>query len=487
MTDPCFETAHRLLADLRDRKVSAVDLLEQHIARIATVNPSINAIVATNFDAARTRAREADAALARGERWGPLHGLPMTIKDALEVTGMVTACGAPMLKDHRPKQNAAAVQRLLDAGAIVFGKTNVPFLASDVQTFNKLYGTTRNPWDPARTPGGSSGGAAAALAAGLTPLELGSDIGGSIRTPAHFCGVYGHKPSSGVVPSRGHVPGPPGTIAEADMVAVGPLARSAPDLALALGIVAGPIAPADAGWTLRLPAPRVAKLSDYRVTAWLDDPYCPVDTGVRAALEAAVEKLRQAGCRVSTGAPPGVSLAAVYEHYFTLLCAVFGPGLPDKLYRRAKLAGAAAAWFGRDVPNSSAGFMRRATLSHREWLRLHEKRERLRLSLEAFFRDTDVLLTPVTRTAAPPHLQEGTPYDRTITVDGHEESYGTQFVWIALATLAGLPATSAPVGQDSRGLPVGIQIVGPHLGDLTTIDFATRLGGIVGGFRRPPP
>ena len=482
----CLEPAYGLIDLLRNRKVSALELLEQHGARLARLNPALNAVVATNLDAARERARAADAALARGESWGPLHGLPMTIKDSLEVVGMPTVCGAPALKDYRPRQNAPAVQRLIDAGAIVFGKTNVPLYAGDVQTFNKVYGTTRNPWNPGRTPGGSSGGAAAALAAGLTPLELGSDIGGSIRTPAHFCGVYGHKPSSGVVPTRGHIPGPPGTVSEADLSVVGPLARSAEDLELALLVVAGPVAPAASGWRIELPRARRATLREYRIIAWLDDPACPVDAGVRAVLEAALEKLRAHGCRVSVGAPQGFALEEIYELYFALLGAVFSGGLPDKVYRRAQMAGWLAALLGRDQANTLPGFLRRATLSHRAWLKLHEKRERLRLKFEALFADCDVLLMPVTRTTAPPHTQDGEVYSRRLAVNGTLEPYATQFNWIAPATVAGLPATSAPVGRAADGLPVGLQIVGAHLQDRTTIDFARQLAALTGGFVPPP-
>src|SRR5690606_37586313 len=217
-------------------------------------NPALNAIVATDIEAARERARAADAALAAGESWGPLHGVPITIKDTFEVAGMPTTAGAKELRDHRPSSNAVAVQRLLDAGAIVFGKTNVPLYAGDLQTYNEVYGSTSNPWDLHRTPGGSSGGAAAALAAGLTALELGSDIGGSIRTPSHFCGVCGLKPSYGIIPSRGHIPGPPGTLSEADISVTGPMARSVDDLELALDILAGPDTPAAKGWRLELPA-----------------------------------------------------------------------------------------------------------------------------------------------------------------------------------------------------------------------------------------
>lgn len=485
MSEPCLEPAHRLLAQLRERTLTAVDLLERHRARLERLNPALNAVIATNFDAARERAQLADAATARGESWGPLHGLPMTIKDSLEYAGLPTVCGAPALAHHRPKTSAPAVQRLVDAGAIVFGKTNVPMYTGDVQTFNPVFGTTKNPWNLERTPGGSSGGAAAAVAAGLCALELGSDLVGSIRLPAHFCGIYGHKPSSGLIPTRGHIPGPPGTISEADLAAVGPLARSAEDLALAVRVAAGPLVPAAGGWRVELPAPRHQRLADYRVVAWLDDPYCPIDAVQKPALEGAVEQLRKAGAQVTVGSPP-FAPPEMHELFFQLVCATVGAGLPAKLYRRALVVGRLAAWFGRAHPDTLAGFMYQATRSHRDWLSANEKRERLRLKFEEFFRSCDVLLMPVARIAAPPHIQRGGPYERQIAVNGRAEPYGTQFTWCGPATLCGLPATSAPVGQTADGLPVGIQIVGAHLQDLTTIDFARQLTALTGGFRAPP-
>jgi amidase len=483
--DLCLEPAHRLVALLRERSLTAVELLERYRARVERLNPALNAIIATDFDAALARAREADAATARGESWGPLHGLPITIKDSLEYAGLATVCGSPALKQHRPAQSAPAVQRLVDAGAIVFGKTNVPMYAGDVQTHNSVFGVSNSPWDVQRTPGGSSGGAAAAVAAGLAGLELGSDVAGSIRTPAHFCGIYGHKPSSGLVPGRGHIPGPPGTIADADLVVVGPLARSAEDLELALRVLAGPIAPAAPGWRVELPPPRRPRLADCRVALWLDDPYCPVDAALKPALDGAVEQLKRAGAQVSAEKPP-FSLAELHELYFQLLGAIFAGGVPAKLYRRAWLAGTIASWFGRDKPDTFEGFMRAMTRPHRDWLVAHEKRERLRLKFEQFFGSHDVLLMPVVRVAAPPHHNRGSLYKRTIEVNGHAEPYASQFTWIGPATLAGLPATSAPVGQTASGLPVGIQIVGAHLQDLTTIGFARDLTALTGGFHAPP-
>jgi amidase len=473
--DPCLEPAHKLAARLRERGLTAVELLERYRSRVERLNPALNAIIATDFDAARERAARADADAARGQWWGPLHGLPVTIKDTFEFAGLPTVAGAPALKGHRPARSAPAVQRLVDAGAVVFGKTNVPMYAGDVQTHNAVFGVTNSPWDAKRTPGGSSGGAAAAVAAGLAALELGSDVAGSIRTPAHFCGIYGHKPSSGLVPTRGHIPGPPGTASESDLLAAVPLARSAEDLALALRVLAG----------AELPAPRRARLSDYRVALWLDDPYCPVDAALKPALDGAVEHLRRAGAQVSTDRPP-FALEQLHALYFQLLGAIFAAGIPTKLYRRAWLVGTLASWFGRDKPDTLPGFLRAVSRSHRDWLVAHEKRERLRLKFEEFFASFDVLLMPVARIAAPAHNNQGSPYTRRIAVNGRDEPYATQFTWIGPATLAGLPATAAPIGQTADGLPVGIQVVGAHRQDLTTIDFARQLTALAGGFRAPP-
>lgn len=485
MTDFCLTPAHELARLLREKRLSAVELLGQHEARHARLNPGLNAVVATDFAAARIRAEAADAAIARGESWGPLHGLPITLKDTWEVAGFTTVVGSPSLKDYRPKATAPAVQRLVDAGAIVLGKTNTPLFASDVQTFNRVYGTTNNPWDATRTPGGSSGGAAAAVAAGLATLELGSDLAGSIRLPAHFCGIYGHKPSRGLVPMRGHVPGMPGTLAESDLVVAGPMARSAEDLALMLPLLAGPLAPEAAAWTLDLPAAPARPLAQWRIHACLDDPSAPLDPAVRDTLGAAVEKLRQAGCRVETGPIPGVDLDAVYEDYFALMSALFGPGLNPKKFAQAAWGARFAGLFGRDRPNSLGRFLRHTTASHRDWLIAHERREKLRARLTEWLSACDVLLMPVSPTAAPPHTQKGLLYSRRIAVGAGQRPYADQFRWIALATLAGLPATTLPAGQ-TGGLPVGLQAIGAPLHDLTTIEFARLAAPVLGGFQAPP-
>jgi amidase len=479
-----FQPASELARMIRDGEISAQALLEHFLARIDRLNPALNAVVATNREAARQRAKEADAAIARGESWGPLHGVPMTIKDTFEVEGMTTTAGAPALRDHVSAENAASVQRLLDAGAIVFGKTNVPLYAGDLQSYNDIYGTTNNPWDLERTPGGSSGGAAAALAAGLTPLELGSDIGGSIRTPSHFCGVFGLKPSYGVVPVRGHIPGPPGSLGRPDIGVMGPMARNVDDLALALDILAGPDDDDAVGWRLELPPPRHEKLADYRVAAWLDDPACPVDEEIVQALQGVVERLRSAGSEVASSArPEGIDLTASYDVFYSLLTAALSAGMPPKVFD--KMLHTAETEKPEDR-HYFTRFSRGVTQRHAEWLRLDERRQRMRRSWHDFFKDHDIMLCPVVQTVAFPHTQNAAATDRTLTVNGQEQPYMDIMVWISLAGASYLPAAVVPVGQTKAGLPIGIQIIAPYLEDRTALDFARHVEQLTGGFRIPP-
>ena len=473
MTDLAFRSATDLLQGLARGEFSSVELLRHQLARVDAINPRLNAVVTLDAERALARAAEADAARAGGRSWGALHGLPMTIKDSFETAGLRTTSGAPPLAQHVPERNAAAVQRLLDAGAIVFGKTNLPTFAMDVQSFNPVFGTTNNPWDTTRSPGGSSGGAAAALAAGLTPLELGSDIGGSIRNPAHYCGVYGHKPSFGIVPLTGHIPGPPGTLSETDIAVAGPMARSADDLALALDVLAGASARDAVAWKLTLPPPRRTSLREFRVAAWLDDEASPVDAAVKGRLEALVEALRSAGVGVDTRARPKHGLADALAVYYPLLFAATSPGLPREQFD------ALVAKAGSD------DFARASTMRHRDWLVLNEQREKQRLNWARFFADHDVLLCPVTPTAAIVH-DHGDPGARRITVNGEARDYWDQVDWAGLCGAAMLPATVAPAGRTAGGLPVGVQIVGPYLEDRTTIEFARLIAPRVGGFDAPP-
>ena len=482
MDDVAFRPAVALAKALRAGELGSRELLEHYVARVERLNPRVNAIVTLDLERARRRADEADAARARGTLLGPLHGLPMTIKDSLETADLRTTCGVPELSGHVPTADAPVVARLRAAGAVVFGKTNAPTWAMDVQTYNPVFGTTNNPWDTTRSPGGSSGGAAAALAAGLTGLEMGSDIGGSIRNPAHYCGVYGHKPSYGIVPARGHLPPPPGMLADTDIGVIGPLGRSADDLALALEVTAGADDDRAIGWRLALPPPRRAALRDYRVAAWLDDPACPVDDAVRGRLEAVVDALSKAGVRVDVRARP-VEFDEAYRDYLRLLLPVTMAGAPDALI--ASLAEQATRLTPED-DDLQARLARFATQRHRDWLQADEKRQRHRARWAALFREHDVLLCPASPVAAQQHDHEGDVFTRTMQVNGRTRPYADQVAWAGVVGMAYLPATVAPAGRTPAGLPVGVQIVGPYLEDRTPLDFARRLTEVVGGFEAPP-
>jgi amidase len=477
-----YRTASDLTRALAGGELSSLELTDHLLERVERLNPRINAVVATAPEAARERAREADAARARGESWGPLHGLPMTIKDAIEVVGMPTTSGAPELANHVPACDADTVQRLVDAGAIVFGKTNLPLYASDLQSYNDVYGTTNNPWNPERGAGGSSGGSAAALAAGFTPLELGSDIGGSIRNPAHFCGVYGHKSSWGIVSGRGHIPGPPGSLSEPDLAVLGPMARCADDLALGLQVLAGP-PPHDArAWRLELPASRCEKLSEFRVGLWLEQPGRPLARDVADRIQAAADRLAPGVARLDEQARPEFDAEASHARYLRLLNSVMGAGLPARVIAEYEAA------FGELDPSdqsTTANSIRGAVGPHRAWLADDEARQHLRARWADFFEDFDVLLCPIMPTPAFPH--DHSPIQgRTLLVDDEEIPYFDQLFWAGLTTIAYLPSTVAPVGLTPDGLPVGMQIVSPYLDDATAIHFARCIEDVVGGFQAPP-
>lgn len=482
MRELIYAGAAEIVEKIRLKEISAQDYLETLLARVEAVNGEINAVVARNAEAARARAREADEAAARGESWGPLHGLSMTVKDSIEVAGMPCTSGAPALRDHRPARNAVSVQRLLDAGAIVYGKTNLPLYAGDLQSYNEVYGTTNNPWDTARGPGGSSGGAAAALAAGMTALEIGSDIGGSIRNPASFCGVYGHKPSWGIVPGEGHIPPPPGLVGATDIAVLGPMARNAADLDLALGLMAGPHGPDARGWRLDLPAPTASALSDYRIAVWPEEPDFPLDRGVAEALNGFADRLATAGAKVER-AKPGIDFARHHGMYYQLLSGVMGAGLPEPMreeFRRQVAEGRA------EGESYGARFTRGAVQSHADWLAANEERARAQRIWDEFFGAWDAVLCPVTPTAAFPHDHSPEIGARTMRVNGEDRPYMDYVLWAGLTGSVGLPSTVMPAGLTAEGLPVGVQIVGPFAGDRICIDIAARASAALGGFVPPP-
>jgi len=481
MKNLAFASAKQLAALIRRKKIGCLELLDFYLRRIERYNPKINAIIFMDVEKARKRAKKADQTLAKGKIWGPLHGVPMTLKDSYDVIGMPTTWGVPQYRNHFPKANAVAVDRLLKAGVVLLGKTNVPLYLADWQTFNEIYGTTNNPWDVTRIPGGSSGGSAAALAAGLTGIDAGSDIGASIRNPGHYCGIYGHKPTYGIASTRGHAL--PGLVASSDISVIGPLARSAEDLAVALNVMAGPDEIDSAGWHLRLPRSGKRRLRDFRLAAVYSDPEAEVDEEVQGRLRAVIDFLRKSRARVSETARPRIDSREANRNYIQLLrAATCGRMTPETFARNLEEAKSL------DPQDESyrAQAIRAQAMFHKDWLAFNEARHKMRLAWAEFFRDYDLLLCPVAATAAFCHNQQGERWERMIQVNGQPQPSTTQMFWAGYSCNFYLPATVAPVGLTTGGLPVGIQIVGPQYGDYTCIAFARLLEREFQGFIPPP-
>jgi amidase len=478
-----YRNAGDLLQALAARKVSSRELVDAAISRVEALDGRINAVVVRDFDRARKAADSADDVRGRGES-KPLLGLPMTVKEMFNVVGLPTTWGYPKFKGWQPEADSLVVQRLKNAGAIIIGKTNVPLGLSDWQSYNDVYGTTNNPWDVGRTPGGSSGGAAAALAAGYVPLELGSDIGGSLRAPAHYCGVYAHKPSLGLVPGR--ATGPPDApvvpIYQPDLWVIGPMARSATDLALELDVLAGPDELWDGiGYRLALPPPRHDKLADFRVLALDAHPLCPTAESVRTALDGLAERLTKAGCTVQRKIPEMPDLARTTRNYYELLATFFGADLTPR--ERAEVEAAANA-MSPDNQSLNAARLRGLTMSHAAWINTNRIRDGLRAQWQALFQEVDLILCPAMPTPAFPH-DHSPQFERKLNIDSRTVPYQDQIVWAAVATSMGLPATAAPIAHDGN-LPIGVQIIGGYLDDRTTIAFAGLIEREFGGFSPPP-
>jgi amidase len=475
-----FGSATALAAALRAGRVSSIELLKAYLDRVDRLNPALNALVVDDRKAAMNRARAADRALAKGEVWGPLHGLPITVKESFDLAGQPTTWGNVPRKTHIAATDALAVQRLKTAGAVVFGKSNVPLNLADFQSYNAIYGTTNNPWDMKRSPGGSSGGSAVMVAAGLSALEYGSDIGGSIRNPAAYCGVYGHKSTWCIVPKRGHSLAPkPG--AEADLSVIGPLARSAADLNLALKVTVGADDLNSRGMVYRLPAPPKS-VDGLRIAVWLDEPtIAPVDDSVKQRIDAAARALAKAGAKVDFEARPQFEPAHAHRVYYLLLQA-------NMAARRADFADLMAARTRLSVDDLSnpALALRASTASYKEVFDATQQREHLRWAWHDFFGKHDLVLMPITATAAFSHDQSEPLPARRMRINDAEHPYFAQLFWAGLATAALLPSTVAPVGLTAEGLPVGMQIVGPEFADLSTIWLAGELARLIGGFQPPP-
>lgn len=473
-----FASAKEIARRIRSGELGCLEALEYFIDRVERYDGAVNAVVVHDFERARERARNADSR-RNDDRAGPLHGVPMTVKECFQLTGTPTTYGVPVYRDNIASANAVAVDRLLHAGANVFGKTNVPPWLADGQSANPIYGRTNNPWSLDRTPGGSSGGSAAALAAGLTGLELGSDIASSIRNPAHYCGVFGHKTTWGIASSYRK------SLAESappdDISVIGPLARSAGDLELALSIVAGPDEAVPSNVRNGLPVESRTRLADFRVAFAYDDPFAPVDDEVSDPLRALAEALSKTGADVRE-ARPDLDSEYCYRIYMTLMRAAGAGRASESEFAQLQEQAATVSEKASDMRSTA---LRGATLTHRDWLHLNDERRGIQDRWRAFFEDVDVLLCPPLSTAAHLHMPEE-PALRTLTINGEHVPYGRQLFWAGHSGVAYLPATVAPIGRTPSGLPTGVQIVGPQYHDLRCIRFAQLLERDYYAFEPPP-
>ncbi len=457
-----------IIAALVARDVSARELLDHHLERIERLDGSINSVITIETDRARSEASAVDDARAAGRPVGPLAGVPVTIKDAIATAGIRSTGGAVELRDHVPEVDATVVATVRDAGAVVFAKTNVPRWSGDYQTYNDMFGATNNPWDVERTPGGSSGGPAAAVAMGFTGFEIGTDIGGSIRVPSSFCGVYGHKPSFGIIPTYGYLDNPTFHRNVSDVNVFGPIARSIDDLELLLGSLAGPNPDDATAWRLDLPPARATELGDFRIAAWLDDEFAPVDPAVRDVMNAAVAALEGAGARLDHDRRPDIDPAVAAREGSILIS--MATEISDN-----------------DGENSAASGGGRG-LDHRAWDVLHRRRGEIRQRWAEFFTGIDVLLCPVT--VVPPfrhvHSTEGSNWANATLAENGDRHYSDLIGWSALIGSAYLPVTVPPIGRTAYGLPVGIQVVAPYLHDRTSLAFARCMADVLGGYQTPP-
>jgi amidase len=448
-----WSTSHQAEA-IRNRDITSRELLEAMIARIEQVDPELNAVITREFDSARQAADEADSQLERGVNRGPLHGIPITIKDALEVKGMRSTGGATELHNNVPAKDADVVKAVRQAGAIVIGKTNLPRWSGDIQAYNDMFGTTNNPWNKDRVPGGSSGGAAAAVATGMSSFEIGTDIGGSIRFPASFCGVFGHKPSWGIVGSRGYIDHVQGGTAEADVNVHGPIARSAEDLELLLKLM------------IRQDGPLVTRLqpakalSEMRVAVWLEHDFCKLDNEVLTVIQAAVNELEKSGIQVDRDAQPKIDPA-------------------EALALGLQLVGAAM------LQSHSEQQLQETDIGHHAWLEADLKRQSLRSEWSMFFENYDAIIMPVSFVPPFEHVHEGDFSTRTLVCNGEQRPYADLVSWTILTGMAYLPASVPPIGLGESGLPISFQVVGPYGADLTTIRLAGHISQLMGGYQAP--
>ncbi len=478
-------TTMQLLIALERRDVSSSELLDAMLANIERTNPAVNAVVSMDMERARAEATAADNSREAGDPCGPLHGLPMTIKDCFETLNLATTAGAPELAGHMASRDADVVRLLRRAGAVVWAKTNVPYYAGDHQTYNDVHGRTNNPWRLTHTAGGSSGGAAAAVACGFTTAEVGSDIGGSIRQPAAVNGVFGLKTTHGLVSGRGHIPSPPGSLTSGDLAVFGPLGRSCGDLRILLEVLTN--SGSAFGGVPGAELPRFETQPDIknlRIGVWSDDSIAPVDSAVAGLIDHAATLLGDAGAKIDPEIRPAISAHDLHRTYMQLLNAALSPGTPGRIWNELiEKAESAPA----DTDNFAAIFARDTTIAHRHWLSANERRAHAQRAWSDLFNNVDVVLAPVQPVAAFPHDTERPYGKRTLDVNGADVPYWSILFWAGLATMPHLPSVAIPIGQTSDGLPVGMQLIGPKWSDHKILSIGEEISSVLGQHFTPPP
>ncbi len=479
MTDSIhpYSTATQMLAALEARTISSVELTEMHLERIVRRDGPLNAIPVPTAELAREAALRADASRMAGQQ-GALLGLPMTLKESTQVAGLPQSAGIMGLAEYQPAHDGPIARRVFEEGACLLGKTNIPVALGDWQADSPVYGTTNNPWDLACTPGGSTGGGAAALAAGMTPLEIGSDIGGSIRVPAAYCGVYGHRPSETAIPKVGAFPMSDRPNPAFMMGVQGPLSRSAFDLELLFDVVAGPEEGDDAGWRFDPPPARHRALEDFRVAVMPPSSLVSPSAAMAAKVDDLASFLSRVGATVGS-AMPVIDEHAYFADYLTLLTVMTSRGMDPEARSQAgqRLLDTEDPLF---VPQGHG-----MTLDAHDYLRLLDRREAARAAWRAFFVHWDVVICPTALDAAFPHV-DGDQRSRTLSIDGSDVPYMYNIVYPMWAIYAGQPATAFPAGLNVAGLPLGLQAIGPYLEDRTTLHFAQLLERDWCGFEVPP-
>jgi amidase len=486
--DLVFLPAYQLATLIRTGEVSSSEVVDAFLEQISLHNEKLNAIVTMDEQGARKRAQQADDALAGGELWGPLHGVPITIKDNYATAGMKTTTSYPPLADHVPDFDATIVTRLKDAGAIIIGKTNLPQLGMDCQTNSPIFGVTNNPWDQKRTPGGSTGGGAAAVAAGMSALSMGNDIGGSIRIPSHFCGIYGIKPTENLVSKFGINPGfPRGDYRSVrHLVSCGPLARSIEDLKLSLRVIAGPDNKDEDVPYISLAEPKKRDLKTLRI-AWMDDfGGVPVTKETSLALKQFTEKLAERGCTVKHTGPEDFNPDEIWSTYGKIMDMEVGVATPSFMRFISYLLGAS---YRKDVPFLEMVY----PITYDKYMKALTIRDSQVSNLEHFFDEWDVWLCPVTCTPAYWHIKPKRYfgpyplYDRAVLVDNKPVNYlVANLSYTTIFNLTGSPVVVIPIGYTKEGIPIGVQVVGKRWHDMDLLGFAQQLDEVAAAFRNPP-